>query len=220
MTLLLALALFATRVPARIEMIATELVANFNAGQFEAASKDFTADMRKVVTPAVMASIKQKLDAEFGKFQSVMRTTEQQEGDVRTVQLLLRYSGGPVSMHLTFDREDRIASVEFNQQTSDGLEATARKFLSNFVAERYDEAAADFSATLREQLTTERLRTLHTQTLTVYGPYDALIEASTRENQGFKIIDLDTRWGKSHAIVSVVFDNDRHIAGLLIAPPR
>src|SRR5262249_30412077 len=123
-----------------------------------------------------------------------------------------------VLMRVTFDMEDKIAAVEFNQQAIDPLEAAARKFFTNFIAERYEEASADFSATLREQLPLARLRALRSETVTVYGPYDALLEAQSRENQGFKIIDLKTRWGNSMVTVSVVFDNDGHIAGLRIAP--
>jgi DNA-binding cell septation regulator SpoVG len=218
---LITLALFAVdqqpHFLSRLEGTATELFANFNAGQFDAATKNFNAEMRNLVTPAIMASIKKKMEAEVGEFQSVTRTTEQRQDDLRTVGMLLRYERGSVSLHVTFDAEDKVAAVEFKQIT-DPLEAAARQFLSDFIAERYDDASANFSDTLRKQLTPARLRTLHSETIPVYGLFDTVLEAQPAEDKGFKIIDLKTRWSKATANVRVIFDNDRHIAGLRITP--
>jgi hypothetical protein len=209
-----------SRIPSRIERIADELLANFNAGHFEAASKDFNAEMRKIVTPEIMASIKQQLNSKVGGFEAVMRTSAQQQDDVQSVEMLLRYTEGSVSLRISFDASDKVSAVEFKQiqQGADPLEAAARKFFSSFIAEHYDEAIADFSATLRDQLPPARLRILRRETTTYYGEYEALIDAQARENMGFKIIDLKTQWGKSPVTVSVVFDNESHIAGLRIAP--
>ena len=224
---LITVALFAIGprpvVATRIEKIATELAANFNNGKFVEASKDFNTEMRGLVTPAIMASIKKQMDSEVGAFQSVSRTSEAEQDGVRAVDLLLHYEHGPVVLHVTFDAEDKVAAVHFNQMKEPPpalLETTARKFFGYFIAERFDDASSDFNATLREQLPPDRLRTLLSQSTAIYGPYQALLEAQPRENEGFRIVDLKTRWGKMMVNVGVVFDDEWQIAGLHIAPSQ
>jgi len=219
----LFLAIPAPRVPAappsHIERVAHELLDNFNAGRFADASKDFNNTLRAKVTPELLEELKKELNAEAGQFRSVEDTRERRINGQRVIDMMLRYDKSLVSFRTSFDGFDGVASVYFTQLKADPLlEATSRSLLDAFVAKDLDKASKDFNATLRSQLTRDRLAELRAQVDVSYGAFKSVGDLSQRMWNGYRVIDITTMWEKNTITVSVTFDGAGKVGGLRLAP--
>jgi len=204
-----------------VEKIARELLDNFNAGRFEAASKDFNNTLRAKVTPALLEEMKKELNAETGQFRSIDDVRERRINGQRVVDMMLRYDRSLVSFRTAFDGFDGVASVYFTQIKADPvLEATSRDLLNAFVANDLDKASKDFNATLRNQLTRQRLAELRANVAASYGAFKSAADVSQRSWNGYRVIDITTMWEKNTITVSVTFDAGGKVGGLFMAPQK
>ena len=218
-TLLAALLAVAPTTP--IQRLARELFDNFNAGRFDAASRDFADSLRGVVTPAVLADVRKQVHDEAGEFRSVTDIRERRSGPARIVDMTLRYDKAPVMMEVVFDLHDRVSKVNINAvkptKPDPALEASARALFAAFIANDFEKAGKDFNATMRAQLTPARLAELRENVTNAYGSFLRAREARQRSEQGYRIVDLMTVWVNANNIaVSVVFDAEGRVGGLRI----
>jgi hypothetical protein len=86
------------------------------------------------------------------------------------------------------------------------IESTARMFLTNFAAGRFDEATRDFNDTLRPVVTKAVLADLKKQFDQQAGVFLSVTEVHQRMQQGFRAIELIARFSKSPVSVTVLFD--------------
>jgi hypothetical protein len=221
-SILLALLFAVSAAPAsHIERVARELLDNFNAGRFDAASKDFNNTLRAKVTPQLLDEMKKELNAETGQFRSIEDVRERRINGQRVIDMMLRYDKSLVAFRTAFDGFDGVASVYFTQIKADPvLEATSRSLLDAFVASDLDKTSKDFNATLRNQLTRDRLAELRANVAASYGAFKSVADVSQRLWNGYRVIDLTTMWEKNTITVSVTFDADGKVGGLFMAPQK
>lgn len=210
---------FATRAP--IEPIAREMLDNFVAGRFEAATKDFTESMRKTVTPDVLASIKQQMESEVGAYKSVAQIQEHRDGTSRVLDFKLTCEKGPLAMRVVFDDASRIAAVFFDPlvvKPDPILETHARELFAAFMSGQFEIASRNFDAAMRTQLPPAKFAQLHKQTFEAFGSFKAITKVEQRNETRARIIDLTTSWDKATVLVSVTFDRQSRVNGLRIGP--
>jgi hypothetical protein len=225
-SLLLGLLLAAAAPPipmqVSVEKTARELVANFNASRFQAATKDFNEDMLATATPAVLAEQKRLLEEAAGPFRAVTSARQVRQDGFRVVELTCRYEKVPVLFHITFDAYDRIGAVRMSPivaPTMDpALEAAARAFVASFTAGRFEEAAKPFDAPLRAQLTVPKLTELGKTITSRYGNFRSVTEARPSLDGSYRVVSLTTAYDRSPVEVRVVFNAEGGIAGLSIGP--
>jgi hypothetical protein len=97
-----------------IEATARDLLSNFTAGRFEAATKDFNDDLRPMVTQEVLARVKQQLEQSVGTFVVVKEVHPLRRDGLRAIELVSAFTKGAVSVVVVFDVLDRIGAVYFN----------------------------------------------------------------------------------------------------------
>ncbi|HEV7425990.1 MAG TPA: DUF3887 domain-containing protein [Thermoanaerobaculia bacterium] len=103
------------------------------------------------------------------------------------------------------------------------IEATARTFLTNFAAGRFEDATRDFNDDLRPLVTRAVLADLKSQFEREAGVYLSVTEAHERKQDGFRAIELIARYSKVPVSVVVVFDAFDRIGAIYgnpIIPPQ
>jgi hypothetical protein len=98
------------------------------------------------------------------------------------------------------------------------IESTARLFLSNFAAGRFEEARRDFNDDLRPVVTTAMLANLKKQFDQQAGVFLSVAEVHQRRQEGSRAIELIARFSKSPVSVIVVFDQLDRIASINANP--
>jgi hypothetical protein len=102
------------------------------------------------------------------------------------------------------------------------IESTARTFLSNFAAGRFEEATRDFNDELRPIVTTRMLADMKKQFDQQAGVFLSVTEVHQRMQQGYRAVELTARFSKSPVSVVVLFDPFDRIGAINatpIAPP-
>jgi hypothetical protein len=205
-----------------IEGIARELLANFAAGRFEAATKDFNDTLRPMVTAQVLAQVKAQLDERAGKFWAVNEAHPRTRDGFRAIELLATFEKYPVSVVVVFDSFDRVGAVYFNPilppPVDPALEARARALLTNFTAGRFDEVVKPFDPTMRAQLTPANLAGLAADIAGVYGVFQSVTEVHQRSEKNYRVIDLTLSYTKMPAVFRVAFDGADRVTALHISP--
>ena len=209
-------------VPWPIDEPARALLANFNAGKFDVASKDFNDKMRVTVTPALMAKLKQQLDEESGAFKKVSDFRHLKLDGFRVVQFLCEYEKGDVSFQVLFDATDHVGSITLKrivpEAVDDSIEATARELLEDFTAKRFEVAGKHFDDTMHAQLTPARLAQLNSTVRERFGTFVSVTKVVQRPQDAYRVIDLMSVYERSAVTFSVVFDASGKIAGVHINP--
>lgn len=225
LTTLFATALFSAgrpRLQSPIESISRELLANFAAGHFEAATKDFNDDLRPMVTPAILAQVKSDLDAKAGTYLFVKDAHEKLEGGFRVVELTARFTKASVSVVVVFDAIDRIGSVHFNPiappPPDPALEAAAREMIANFVAGRFDDAVKPLSPEFRVRLAPQDLGKIAANVNQIFGAFESVAGVRQYVEKGYKILDFKLLYTKGPVEFSVTFDFQGRVGALQIAP--
>lgn len=102
------------------------------------------------------------------------------------------------------------------------IETTARTFLTNFAAGRFEDAARDFNDDLRPVVTTTMLAEMKKQFDQQAGVFLSVTEVRQRMQQGYRAVELIARFSKSPMSVVVLFDPLDRIGAINanpIAPP-
>ena len=222
---LLLTALFAAgpkpRFQSPIETSARLFLSNFAAGRFQEATRDFNDDLRPVVTTAMLADMKKQFDQQVGTFLSITDAHQRTQQGFRAVELNARFSKSPVSVVVTFDQLDRIASINANPiappAVDPALESAARTLLADFVAGRYDEAEKAFNETVRAQFPPSGLANLATSVADTFGKYQAVNAVKQSANPPYRVIEMTLAYTKRSVSFRVAFDFNNRVAGLQLS---
>jgi hypothetical protein len=205
-----------------IESAARELLTNFAAGRFDAATAGFNDTLKPIVTPEVLAQVKARLDQQVGQFYLVKEAHQGTKDGFRTIELLARYQKGSVSVVVVFDALDRIGAVYFNPvlppPVDPALEAVAREVLTNFTAGRFDDAVKPFNAEMAAQLTPAAMARLAENIAQVYGTFRSVTEVRQRTDKVYRVIELSLSYTKAPATFRVAFDSGNRVAAMRISP--
>lgn len=194
-------------------------LSNFAAGRFEMATRDFSDDLRPVVTTAMLADLKKQFDQQAGVFLSVTEVHQRRQEGFRAIELIARFSKSPVSVVVVFDPLDRIAAINANPIGPEpALEAAARALLANFIAARYDEAVKAFDDTMRKQLPPPALADLATSVADTFGTYQSVTGVKQNANPPYRVIELTLAYTKRGVSFRVAFDLQNRVAALQISP--
>lgn len=98
------------------------------------------------------------------------------------------------------------------------IETTARMFLTNFAAGRFDDATRDFNDDLRPVVTKAMLADLKTQFDNQAGVFLSVTEVHQKTQQGMRAMELIARFSKSPVSVVVLFDPFDRIASIYANP--
>jgi len=209
-------------VPWPIDRPARELLMNFNAGQFDLAAKDFNETMRAATTPAVLKKVKRDLDAQAGAFKTVTETKHAKDSGFKIVVFLCAYEKGPVDFRVTFDHTDHVGAIAVtrivDEKVDAKFEATARQFIDDLTARRFELAGRAFDGTMQRQLPPQKLAALSQDVARRYGTFKSVKKVSQRPEKAYQVIDLTAEFDRSLAAFSVVFDGAGRIAGVHIEP--
>jgi len=221
---LLLTALFAAgpkpRFQSPIETSARLFLSNFAASRFQEATRDFNDNLRPVVTTAMLADMKRQFDQQVGTFVSVTDAHQRMQQSYRAIELTARFSKSPVSVVVTFDQLDRIASINANPiapAVDRALESAARTLLADFVAGRYDEAEKAFNEAVRTQLPPSALANLATSVADTFGRYQAVNAVKQSANPPYRVIEMTLAYTKRSVSFRVAFDFNNRVAGLQLS---
>jgi hypothetical protein len=209
-------------VPWPIDQAAREVLANFNAGEFGLASKDFNKDLRATTTPAVLQRVKRQLDEEAGAFKEVTETKHTKDAGFKIVVFLCAYEKGPVDFRVTFDHYDHIGAISVRRIVEDkvdaALDTAARQFVDDFTARRFEAAGKAFDGNMQRQLPPAKLAELSQDVSRRYGMFKSVTKVTQRPQKAYQVIDLTAEFDRAQAAFSVTFDGAGRIAGVHIQP--
>lgn len=205
-----------------IETTARAMLTNFVLARFEAATSEFNDDLRPIVTPAVLAEVKTRLDDQFGRFFLIKEVHEGREEGSRTVTLTTRFEKGDVAVVVVFDLLDRIGAVHFNPilEVDPKLEAIARELLGNFTGGHFDDAVKPFDPTMRAQLPPTSMASLATNISEIFGTFRSVTEIHQRTDKGFRVVDMTLAYTKAPVDFRVAFDGQNRVSALHISPHK
>jgi hypothetical protein len=210
------------RLQTPIESTAREMLSNFAAGRFDAATQDFNDHLRPVTTPKLLADVKAQLDQQFGQFYAVKEAHQVNKGGFRTIELLARFEKGSVSVVVVFDVLDRIETVYFNPilppPVDPALEGLARGLLANFTAGRFDEAVKPFTTEMAAHLTPAAMAGLAENISGIFGTFQSVTQVQQRADKGYTVIDLILSYTNGPVAFRVAFDAQHRVAALNISP--
>jgi hypothetical protein len=209
-------------VPWAIDEPARELLASFNAGDFEAAAKNFNDPMRATTTAPVLRKVKHDLDEQAGAFQRVTETRHTKDAGFKMVEFLCAYEKGPVDVLVTFDHYDKIGAISVKrivEETVDAsLETTARQFVDDFTARRFEAAGKAFDGNMQRQLAPAKLAELSQDVARRYGTFKSVTKVAQRKQKAYQVIEMAAEFDRSPATFSLFFDGAGRIAGVHIEP--
>jgi len=222
LSILLAIDQRAGAVPASPVSIARDLLANFNAGRFDAASRHFNETMRATATPSILSELKRQSDAELGGFRSITDVRQRREGGFRLVELVCQYEKSSASFRVVFDIDNHVGAIFLDPiviaPVDPVLQATARELLKNFVAGDFEATAKQFDPKLRAQLTPPRLTRLQAQVTSAYGTFRSVTAVRQMTEHDYRTIELTTAYDRLPVSFLVVFDNAGRVTGVRIGP--
>jgi hypothetical protein len=205
-----------------LESMARDLLTSFNAGRFEAASKDFNETMRATATPSILAELKRRSDAELGGFRFITDVRQRSEGGFRIVELVCKYEKSSASFRVVFDIDNSIGAIFLDPiaiaPVDPALEVTARALLKNFVAGDFEATAKQFDPKLRVQLPPPRLAQLQAQVTKTYGTFRSVTAINQVTEQDYRTIELTAAYDRLPVLFLVVFDSAGHVTGVKIGP--
>jgi len=211
-----------THLQTPIESVAREMLRNFVTGRFDLATQDFNAELRPVVTPALLADVKAQLDRDLGAFYLVKEAHPGMKGEFRSVELLARFEKGSVNVDVIFDAFDHIQTVYFNPvlppPADPTLEALARQILTNFTGGRYDDAVKPFNAEMAAQLTPASMAALAANIGRIFGTFQSVTQVQQRADKRYTVIDLILSYTNGPVAFRVAFDAQNRVAALTISP--
>jgi hypothetical protein len=209
-------------VPWPIDQPARELLADFNAGNLEAAAKNFNVPMRATTTPAVLAKVKHDLDEQAGAFKEVTKTRHFKDSGFRIVEFLCAYEKGPVDVTVTFDSYDKVGAIGVkrivDEKIDASLETVARRFVDDFTARRFEAAGKPFDADMQRQLPPAKLAELNEGVVQRYGTFQSVSRVAQHPQKAYQVIDLTVQFDRAPALFSVFFDGNGRISGVHIEP--
>jgi hypothetical protein len=208
--------------PPKLEASARAMLTNFTAGQFDAASANFSASMRETVSPAVLADMKKQIEAQVGSYEGINEVNQKKADGFRVVELIARYEKSPVSVRVVFDQQDQIGAAYFDPlpepPINEELETKARTLLANFNAAKFDTVVAEFRQALRVQLPMSRLQKLSEDVTKRFGRFRSIDKVRQMTGNNLTTIEFIATYDKEPSRVWVVFDTYRRVAGLHIGP--
>jgi hypothetical protein len=98
-------------------------------------------------------------------------------------------------------------------------QATARRFMTNFAANRLDDAALDFNEQMKATVTPAVLTKFKQQFERDLGPFHAVTVAREGLDGNFPMIELTAQFEKGPALVQVTFDPEGRIGALHFGRP-
>jgi hypothetical protein len=218
--------MLAGRVPAppvvKPEPLAREMVTNFNAGRFKAATKDFSDDLAALATPAALAEQKKSLDLRAGAFRKVATVQQYRDAGFPVIYLLCTYEKTSVAFRVTFDYTNHITMVYIDPvvkvAVDPALEATSRAFVADFAAGKYADATKAFDQSLRGQLKTETLAEVAKTITSRFGEWQSITEIDQTTVDGLRTLTILNQYEKSPIEVRLTFTAGGTIAGMKIGP--
>ena len=209
-------------VPWTVDKPAREFLASFNAGQFEAASKDFNDQMRATSPITLLKTVKRDLDVQAGAFKEVTETKHTKESSFKVVVFECAHEKGPVEVRVTFDPFEHVGAISVKriveQKADTALEASARQLFDDFNAKRFETAGKAFDANMQKQLTPGKLAELRFGVEQRYGTFQSVTKVAQRQEKAYQVIDLTAAYDRSPATFSVYFDGAGRVAGVHIEP--
>ena len=209
-------------VPWPIDKAAREFLANFNAGELTLAAKDFNKELSATSTPAVLKKVKHDLDEEAGAFKEVTETRHTKEAGFKNVVFLCAYEKGPVNVIVTFDPYGRIGALSVRRIVEEKpdakFEASARQFVDDFTAKRFEVAGKAFDGNMQKQLPPAKLAALSQDVTKRYGTFKTVTKVTQRPQKAYQVIELTAEFDRSQAAFSLFFDGAGRIAGVHIQP--
>jgi hypothetical protein len=209
-------------VPWAIDKPAREFLTNFNAGQFEAASKDFNEELRVTSPVPLLKTVKQNLDDQAGAFKEVTETKHTKDSGFKIVVFQCAYEKGSVEVRVTFDPSDHVGAIAVKriveQKADVALETMARQLFDDFNAKRFETAGKAFDANMQKQLSPAKLAELRLGVEERYGALISVTKAAQRQEKAYQVIDLTAAYVRAPATFSVYFDGAGRVAGVHIQP--
>lgn len=210
------------KLPSPQEQAAREMLANFNASRFVAASADFNDQLRPQITPALLARVKDDINTKVGTFQAVTAVNHLTQDGFHVVELIAKFEKAPVSVRVMFDMTNKIGAVYFNPilapPVDKELETMSRDLLANIEAGKFDEAGKHFDATMRKELPPPRLSDLQGQLRAVFGKVQSITEVRQRIEKQYRVIDVFAVCDRSPLAFRVGFDVANRITAVHISP--
>jgi len=207
-----------------LESRARDFVTNFTKSRFDMASKDFNESMREVVTPSVLAELKQQSDVNLGAFRSVVMMRQRREGSLRMIELVCRFEKSLGTFRVAFDALDSIGAIYLDPLATEPvepvLEAAARDFLKNFIAKDFEAATADFGPLLQIQLSPALLARQQTQITNSYGAFRSVKEVHQITDEPYRTIELITVFERASVSIRIAFNSDDKITGMKLEPVK
>jgi excinuclease UvrABC nuclease subunit len=112
LSLAVALATHAAEPPA-LEKSARTLLADFTAGHYEAAAKNFDEKMMAALPPAKLAEVARQLEPQLGAFKSVREAKQMKAQGYDLVVLVSDYEKALVNVQVAFDADGKVAGLYF-----------------------------------------------------------------------------------------------------------
>lgn len=212
----------AARVRSPQESMTRELFANFVVGHFVEASRDFNAEMRATIPPAMMADVKKEVDEKYGAFRGVNEVRQVNEDGLKAIHLIAKYDKGLIDVHVVFDLMNQIGMVTISPvpEVDPALEAIARELMTNFAAGRFDQVGKDFDLTMRAQLPPPALASLAATLTQSYGAFHPVTEVHQVAEKNYRVLELTTPCDTSTLVMRVFFDAAGKVAGMKLGPPK
>ncbi len=98
------------------------------------------------------------------------------------------------------------------------LERSARELLADLMAGRLDAVSAQFDDNMHQQLPRQKLTELVRSVAMKFGRFQSIIEVAAEDGPDNRTIDLTAAYDKRPVTVSVVFDHESKVSGILITP--
>lgn len=195
--------------PNRYEVMARQIVDNFNAGNFDAARKDFDDTLKRTATPAVLKSVSDEVRSAAGAFKSITSIQTRLRGYV-VIDMVAAYEKAPVAIQVAFDTAGRVGAVTFNpivdEKIDPALEQIGREFIKDVTSGRVEEASRHFDAPLRAQMPPKTLAELGANLNATFGPFQSVKSVSQKTLPKETTLTFTTAFEFAPVKATVVFN--------------
>lgn len=208
--------------------IAKNFLADVASGNFENLSVMYDATMKAQVPAKRMEDIWNSVEAQYGKFESVVDANTVTQGIYTVVILTSKFEKAYLDVNVVFDQSSKIAGLHFSpsqnpnyipKKETDDI-SIAKTFLTEVANGNFQKLSEMYDAAVKAQLPAKKMEEIWNSLESQYGKFESIAQSKTTKQGNYTIVILTCKFEKAYVDTRVIFDQNSKIAGLNFTPSQ
>lgn len=223
-----------TKSDINLEDSAREFIKLFMSEDYEKASENFNATMKKSANPESLKQIRASIITQFGTIKEEINLKKETKQGFTSITITSKFENGYLDLIVNFNSDNEIAGFLLNtpelksnendkKNASDSdikFENLSREFIKQFVSEDFEKAHEKFDDTMKKTIPIEGLKNVKSDLESLLGKIQEEIESKKETKDNKLIITLTHKTENGYLNFTFVYNENNQIMGLRCAPAQ